>query len=414
MKTEVLPDMIINFLFEQVVKSLKNGEAAKVSEIAKYAISQYYLKHGSRNHHFDLFNSFFVDEYVNHESLVEGVVEEKSVERKGLKKVYDYIFSDQLNENFDIEIIKKYHKLLFSETPHPEAAGYYRNAPARIDGAAINLYNWEEIEQALHDANKELKQIIEEANKIFGTYEFEEIFEYINRCIRLNCHLIHIHPFFDGNGRTIRALTNKLFILGGVPPIYVHTAEKKIYNKAMQKAIAENNYEDIYGFYYLKICQSIYELDLNPTDELQRKKDKKLIKRIVENYKCYYQNESFSASDASIYFSSSISRDLDTLDISYQKYSLGDFIDYDEDYEYLLVQGDSKKTQWFLIDLAFSKLVVEKELPFPQNINLEESSFLQRLYSQGYASVNMAQYRVYFDVLKNLRKEKSNRLKKLL
>lgn len=413
MNNEVLPDIAIKSLFYQVVNSLKSGDAAKVTDLAKYAISQYYLKNGSRNHHFDLFNSVFVDEYVNHESLLEGVVEEDSVERKGLKKIYDYIFLNPLYDDFDITILSKYHQLLFSETPHPEAAGSYRTSPARISGAGIDLYNWEEINDALQEANKELQKIIEESRKIFGTYDFENIFEYINRCIRLNCHLIHIHPFFDGNGRTIRALTNKLFILGGVPPIYVHSIEKKIYNKAMQKAIADKDYEDIYRFYYIKICQSIYELDLNPSVELQQKKDKRVIKRIVENYRADYIKEALTVSDLSIYFTESISRDLDGLNISHKKYSLSDFVDGCEDYEYLVACSDPKKTQSFLIDLAFSTLINQREIPFPRYIEADEIDFLQRLYNQGYAKVELPQLKVYLDVLKNLKKENINDIKKL-
>ena len=87
--------------------------------------------------------------------------------------------------------------------------------------------------------------------------------EYINECLKLKCHLIQIHPFQDGNGRTMRALVNMLFKVAGIPPVYVRLSERKRYLEAMNKAISEKDYTNINQFYYYKICDSILELDLN-------------------------------------------------------------------------------------------------------------------------------------------------------
>ena len=40
---------------------------------------------------------------------------------------------------------------------------------------------------------------------------------------------ITIHPFYDGNGRTARILTNIILISYGYPPLYIKTDEKQIY-----------------------------------------------------------------------------------------------------------------------------------------------------------------------------------------
>ena len=61
----------------------------------------------------------------------------------------------------------------------------------------------------------------------------------------------------------MRALTNLLFKLANIPPIYVKLSERDNYLKAMASALEEKNYSKIREFYYYKICDSILELDVN-------------------------------------------------------------------------------------------------------------------------------------------------------
>lgn len=51
--------------------------------------------------------------------------------------------------------------------------------------------------------------------------------------IALQFHLdfVAIHPFYDGNGRTARILTNLLLISFGYPPFWVKTEERNIYHQ---------------------------------------------------------------------------------------------------------------------------------------------------------------------------------------
>jgi Fic family protein len=51
--------------------------------------------------------------------------------------------------------------------------------------------------------------------------------------VALEFHLeyVVIHPFYDGNGRTARILTNLLLISFGYPPFWVKTNERSIYNQ---------------------------------------------------------------------------------------------------------------------------------------------------------------------------------------
>lgn len=92
-----------------------------------------------------------------------------------------------------------------------------------------------------------------------------DLLEYLDYCVELKCKLIKVHPFGDGNGRTIRGFINKLLEDVNLPPIYIKATERTEYHKAMNLANNEGDYSDIKNFYRYKICDSIIELDINDT-----------------------------------------------------------------------------------------------------------------------------------------------------
>ena len=101
--------------------------------------------------------------------------------------------------------------------------------------------------------------------------------EYLDDSVEVMCKLIKIHPFGDGNGRTIRGFTNKLFEDAGLPPIYIKANERTEYHKAMNLANNENDYTAIKQFYRYKVCDSIIELDIN--ERLKEEEKPKQIKK---------------------------------------------------------------------------------------------------------------------------------------
>jgi fido (protein-threonine AMPylation protein) len=110
--------------------------------------------------------------------------------------------------------------------------------------------------------------------------DVDALIEYIDECVELKCKLIWIHPFGDGNGRTIRAFINKLFDDIGLPPIYIKTEEREEYQKSMNLAIGDNDYTSIKAFYKYKICDSLIELDINDRIKNQVSNGKKKVKTI--------------------------------------------------------------------------------------------------------------------------------------
>ena len=108
-------------------------------------------------------------------------------------------------------------------------------------------------------------KLLKDAEELINNKENQDelLFSYIDRAIELKCRLIEIHPFPDGNGRSCRALLNILFRSIGLPPIYIKNSEKDEYIKAMDMAVRDKEYDEIKKFYYYKICDSIYDLDVS-------------------------------------------------------------------------------------------------------------------------------------------------------
>ena len=109
----------------------------------------------------------------------------------------------------------------------------------------------------------EVEKLVSEGISLEKTHNVSELINYIDQCVILNCKLIKIHPFSDGNGRSVRAFMNLLFKLANIPPVYIENKEKYKYREAMYKALVEEDYTDIKDFYHFKICDSIMALDVH-------------------------------------------------------------------------------------------------------------------------------------------------------
>lgn len=104
-----------------------------------------------------------------------------------------------------------------------EFAGRYRNAGVRIAGANFVPPNalkvdalMEELLQWVNDVNIDLHWVIKAT-----------IFHH---------RFVWIHPFFDGNGRTIRLIFNLLLMRQGFPPAIILKNDRKKYYDALNKA----------------------------------------------------------------------------------------------------------------------------------------------------------------------------------
>lgn len=248
-------------------RKYKNQLYSSDAEIPTKLIQMYY-KFSPTDIVFDEMKKEFVKRYISNESKLEDVhcIEEI----KGLGKMYEYIHSDDVEYMFDVYTLKDLHRLLFSYAPYPEYAGDFRNWDTYLPGTGSELSEWSLIRPRLNELDKKVQFLRNYAKEVKGTTDALLLLDYLDRCVELNCQLIRVHPFGDGNGRTVRGFTNKLLEDAGLPPIYIRANERTEYHKAMNLANNEGDYSGIKSFYRYKVCDSIIELDIN--DRLSKEK----------------------------------------------------------------------------------------------------------------------------------------------
>ena len=281
--------------------------------IPKNLILQYY-KRVKPNYNNMLFS--FRRKYVSNEILVEK--NDSHEERQGLNLVYDYIQKFNVeNDPFNIFInALKIHTLLYKpldqkwddegQEAKEEAMALYEEAKrernlSKLRQAKELLNNRNTVHfggtlrtnsAVLHDFAVDVpdaKVAVREFNQFLSPekraeYEkhlnSDDIFAYIDFAVNVTSDLIGLQPFTDGNKRTFRSLLNLMFKMKNLPPVYITRKERKAYHAALEKALVEHDYSTIDGFYYYKICDSIYELDFKPYLESSNSDKKTPIKNL--------------------------------------------------------------------------------------------------------------------------------------
>ena len=282
--------------YEKIVE--KNSEK---TNLAKKLIDLYYAGEEA-NYESMLYN--FRKKYIENEAKVEYNDEDQKLEYIGLGYMYDYIQQyDTTVTDFNIFIEgMKLHKLLYKAFDdqhkedrdrqfaqyHEELAQAKKNkdlAEYKRIGALIKGFSEASgsFGGSLRTNEVDLKGVdyhvptAREAMDFFNSFlniekrvEYQNllssvnIFGYIEYCVKVAVDIIKYQPFGNGNKRTARALLNLMFKNKNIPPVYITTRERKPYKDALLKAIVEGDYNDIINFYYFKICDSIYELDILP------------------------------------------------------------------------------------------------------------------------------------------------------
>ena len=278
---------LIFLMFDGYIDRKKKKNLYRENDNVPELIIKYYYSYATKPEFTDIFTNF-KEEYIDNEDRIENEIQNdfhSEIERRGLSKVYDYIHTYIPNNNLNIFLLIKLQQLLFSEAPFPEYAGNFRTNPVYLPGSGVDLTSYDMVAQEmanlLDKSNMIIKQGLKLGKETNPVEKNKEIMDYIEKCIELNCKLIKIHPFQDGNGRTIRAFTNLMFKLANIPPVYIEYEEQEEYRKAMNKALGEEqNPDDIKTFYLYKICDSIIKLDLGYS---KRKNNKEKPLRNLDN-----------------------------------------------------------------------------------------------------------------------------------
>ena len=168
--------------------------------------------------------------------LQEGItVKGKSLrehfEAKNHDKAIDYLY-EIINQDYvlrSIDILSLHGLVL--RTIEDDFAGRIRNAGVRITGANFVPPNANKVSDLLD----ELIVFINENPLGLNDIELATVFHH---------KLVWIHPFFDGNGRTVRLAMNLLLMRKGFPPAIILKNDRKKYYDALNQA-NKGNYQKL-------------------------------------------------------------------------------------------------------------------------------------------------------------------------
>ncbi|BDB57547.1 Fic family protein [Flavobacterium ammonificans] len=154
-------------------------------------------------------------------------------------KAIDYLYSI-INEEYTLRSIDilSLHGLVLRSIEE-DFAGRIRNGGVRITGANFTPPNANKVPDLLD----ELIDFINTNPLNLNAIELATFFHH---------KLVWIHPFFDGNGRTVRLSMNLLLMRCGFPPAIILKNDRKKYYEALNQA-NNGNYQKL----TLLMCQSL-------------------------------------------------------------------------------------------------------------------------------------------------------------
>ena len=154
---------------------------------------------------------------------VKGKSLREHFEAKNHEKAINYVFNIA-NENYKLRSIDilSLHSLVLNMIEE-DFAGRIRNGGVRISGANFIPPNANKVSDLLD----ELIDFININPLQMNDIELATIFHH---------KLVWIHPFFDGNGRTVRLVMNLLLMRKGFPPAIILKNDRKKYYEALNQA----------------------------------------------------------------------------------------------------------------------------------------------------------------------------------
>lgn len=154
-------------------------------------------------------------------------------------KAIDYLYSI-VSDNYTLRSIDilSIHGLVLRSIEE-DFAGRIRNAGVRITGANFTPPNANKVPDLLD----ELIDFVNTNPLKLNDIELATIFHH---------KLVWIHPFFDGNGRTVRLAMNLILMRCGFPPAIILKNDRKKYYEALNQANG-GNYQKL----TLLMCQAL-------------------------------------------------------------------------------------------------------------------------------------------------------------
>jgi len=276
-----IDEIIVNSFLGYKFRKWKGILYSTDSKVPVELIKLYYSQDSERLD-YDTLKKSFVNRYIKSESKLEDIHVEEEIQ--GLAAMYECIHEIPKDE-FEMFSILTLHRKLYSKCPFPDAGGKFRNRNVYLPGTGTETCDYSFLFERMIGLEDTVKDLMDFASKMRETNDYSDIFEFVSSCVKLKCALIKMHPFEDGNGRTIRCFINRIFEEAGIPPVYIKANERTEYHTAMNKANNDDDYTSITNFYLYKICDSIIELDINERmkAERERVKESKELALLREN-----------------------------------------------------------------------------------------------------------------------------------
>jgi len=182
--------------------------------------------------------------------------------KEALEYLYD-IADHEKKSTISEHLIKNLHQLV-TQNIEKEWAGKYRTAPVIIGGAKHRPPDSLEVPHLMMALIKWLQK----NQKKLHPVEIAAL---------LHHKFVHIHPFFDGNGRTARLLMNLYLLMNGYPLVIILKNDRKKYYRVLQEA-DDGKFEEYVRFIAESVDRSltIYLEAISPTKKNNQEKYIKL------------------------------------------------------------------------------------------------------------------------------------------
>lgn len=195
---------------------------------------------------------------------------------EALAYIFDLLDKDKHN-SISEGLIRSLHSLVTSDT-EKEDAGKYRTSNVMITGTAHKPPEAFEVPRLMHG----LITWIEKEKTKMHPVEFSAV---------LHHKIVHIHPFFDGNGRTARLTMNVFLLQAGYPLVIILKNDRKKYYRVLAQA-DNGDYTPIVKFIAQAVERSldIYVKVLTPMNAKNEKYISLLVLSKDSQYPAKYLN----------------------------------------------------------------------------------------------------------------------------
>lgn len=160
------------------------------------------------------------------------------------KEAIDFIEEISNQQGISLRDIRNIHYLILKGIDN-QYAGTYRDKPVGVRQSDGSIYHFtdplfitEAMDKFINNTNSDNQHPIIKAAK--AHYDF-----------------VTIHPFIDGNGRTVRLLMNLILLQHGYPPAIIRIKNRAEYITALENAQNSNNIDEFYRIVAMAVDESI-------------------------------------------------------------------------------------------------------------------------------------------------------------